>query len=70
MVSQDVDSDGNLDLLLVGNDYGMEPGGGRHDALNGLLLRGNGKGDFTSTTIAESGFFVKGDAKGLASPYS
>jgi hypothetical protein len=44
----------------------MEPGGGRHDALNGLLLKGNGKGDFTSTTIAESGFFVKGDAKGLA----
>ena len=66
MVSQDVDSDGNLDLLLVGNDYGMEPGGGRHDALNGLLVKGNGKGDFTSTTIAQSGFFVKGDAKALA----
>jgi hypothetical protein len=66
MVSQDVDGDGNLDLLLVGNDYGMEPGGGRHDAFNGLLLKGNGKGGFTNATIAESGFFVKGDAKGLA----
>ena len=70
MVSQDVDMDGNLDLLLVGNDYGMEPGSGRHDAFNGLLLKGNGKGKFTSTTIAESGFFVKGDAKGLATIHS
>lgn len=66
MASEDVDGDGNLDLLLVGNDYGMEPGGGRHDAFNGLCLKGNGKGDFAAATIAESGFFVKGDAKGLA----
>ncbi|MBE7171860.1 MAG: VCBS repeat-containing protein [Williamsia sp.] len=66
MASEDVDGDGNLDLLLVGNDYGMEPGGGRHDAFNGLYLKGNGKGDFAAATVAESGFFVKGDAKGLA----
>ncbi len=66
MVSEDIDGDGNLDLLLVGNDYGMEPGGGRHDAFNGLCLKGNGKGNFFPLTIAESGFFVKGDGKGLA----
>ena len=66
MASEDIDGDGNLDLLLTGNDYGMEPGGGRHDAFNGLYLKGNGKGGFTAATIAESGFFVKGDAKGLA----
>lgn len=66
MISEDVDSDGNLDLLLVGNDYGMEPGSGRHDAFNGLYLKGDGKGAFTSTSIAQSGFFVPGDAKGLA----
>jgi hypothetical protein len=44
----------------------MEPYSGRHDAFNGLLLKGNGKGDFNSLPIAESGFFVKGDAKALA----
>ena len=66
MMSEDVDGDGNLDLLLVGNDYGMEPYSGRHDAFNGLVLKGDGKGNFKSLPVAESGFFVKGDAKGLA----
>ena len=66
MVSEDVDNDDNLDLVMVGNDYGMEPGGGRHDAFNGLVLKGDGAGNFASLTIAESGFFVKGDGKGLA----
>ncbi|MEJ7692395.1 VCBS repeat-containing protein, partial [Daejeonella sp.] len=66
MLSKDVNGDGNLDLLMVGNDYGMEPLGGRHDAFMGLCLKGNGKGGFTAMTIAESGFFIKGDAKGLA----
>ncbi|MBA4167134.1 MAG: VCBS repeat-containing protein [Chitinophagaceae bacterium] len=66
MMSEDVDGDGFLDLLLVGNDYGMEPYSGRHDAFNGLFLKGDGRGNFKSTSVAESGFFVRGDAKGLA----
>jgi len=51
---------------MVGNDYGMEPYSGRHDAFMGLYMKGDGKGNFTAATIAKSGFFVKGDAKGLA----
>ncbi len=70
MASNDVDGDGNEDLLLVGNDYGMEPGSGRHDAFMGLCLKGDGKGNFSSMTIAKSGFFVKGDAKGLAAVHT
>jgi enediyne biosynthesis protein E4 len=70
MVTADADNDGNLDLLMVGNDYGMEPGGGRHDAFNGLYLKGDGKGSFAATTIAESGFFVKGDGKGLSTVHT
>ncbi len=66
MMSKDVDDDGFLDLLLVGNDYGIEPGSGRHDAFSGLCLKGDGKGNFTAMTIAKSGFFINGDAKGLA----
>ena len=66
MVSDDVDGDGSLDILMVGNDYGMEPYSGRHDALNGLCLKGNGKGEFVSMPLTQTGFFVKGDAKGLA----
>ena len=66
MRSEDIDEDGNLDLMLVGNDYGMEPYSGRHDAFSGLFLKGDGKGNFSSTAVAKSGFFVNGDAKGLA----
>jgi hypothetical protein len=66
IVADDFDGDGHLDALLVGNDFGNEVLIGRYDALNGLLLRGDGKGDFTPLTIAQSGFYVPGDAKGLA----
>ena len=66
VLSTDVDGDGNLDVLMVGNDYGMEPYSGRHDAFNGLYLRGDGKGNFKTVPLSESGFFVSGDAKSLA----
>jgi hypothetical protein len=52
--------------MMVGNDYGIEPYSGRHDAFMGLCLKGDGKGNFSSMTVGQSGFFVKGDAKGLA----
>lgn len=64
MVTDDFDGDGNLDILLAGNSYAMEVTTGRYDALNGLYLKGNGKGAFK--TMPGSGFFVAGDAKGMA----
>ncbi len=69
MMSEDVDNDGNLDILLIGNDFGMDPYTGRNDAFNGLCLKGDGKGNFTPLTIAQSGFFVPGDAKAFAKIY-
>lgn len=65
MIAQDFDQDGNLDVLLAGNDYGIELGTGRNDALNGLLLKGNGKGNFTPISLEKSGYCVTGDAKAL-----
>lgn len=65
MVADDVDRDGNLDVLLVGNDYSGELLMGRYDALNGLWLRGNGRGNFAAQPLATSGFYVPGNAKGL-----
>ncbi|WP_373515079.1 VCBS repeat-containing protein [Persicitalea sp.] len=64
--ADDVDGDGNLDLLLVGNDYGIDPNSGRHDAFMGLSLKGDGKGNFSQMPLTQSGFFVPGDAKALA----
>nr|MBA4167609.1 VCBS repeat-containing protein [Chitinophagaceae bacterium] len=65
MVADDFDGDGNLDVLINGNDYATEVSIGRYDALNGLLLKGNGKGGFTPLSILQSGIFIPGDGKAL-----
>jgi hypothetical protein len=61
----DLDGDGNEDIVMIGNDFGNEIFTGRHDAFNGLLLLGNGKGDFKSVENREAGFSVKGNGKSL-----
>jgi hypothetical protein len=65
MVADDFDGDGNLDLVINGNDYGTEVSVGRYDALNGLFLKGNGKGAFEPLSILQSGIFIPGNGKGL-----
>lgn len=65
MVVDDFDGDGNLDVAISGNDYGTEVMTGRYDAFNGLLLKGDGKGNFTPLTIQQSGIYIPGDGKAL-----
>jgi hypothetical protein len=65
MVTVDVNADGNLDVVAVGNDYGNEVFAGRYDAFTGLVLLGDGRGSFNPVSSAESGFYVAGDAKAL-----
>jgi hypothetical protein len=67
ILSQDFNLDGNLDLLLVGNDHSIEYMSGRIDAFNGLCLIGNGDGSFNALKPYESGFSVPGDAKSIVS---
>jgi hypothetical protein len=66
MLADDFNADGNTDLLLVGNSYSSNIYDGQYDAFIGLLLEGNGKGGFSPVLGRESGFFVDGDAKGMA----
>lgn len=66
MLPEDYDGDGNLDILMVGNSYTTEVSTGRYDASVGLLLKGNGQGEFTPLTAGKSGLNATGDAKGLA----
>ncbi|MDH5602787.1 MAG: VCBS repeat-containing protein, partial [Cyclobacteriaceae bacterium] len=65
IVTADINADGNLDVVLVGNDYGNEINMGQYDALTGIVLLGNGQGEFTVRSSTRSGFFVGGDAKAL-----
>ncbi len=66
MLPYDYDQDGLLDVLMVGNDFGMELLQGRADAFDGLLLRNTGKGSFQAIDLARSGFFVPSDARALS----
>jgi hypothetical protein len=70
MRSDDIDGDGNLDIMMVGNDYSMDPYSGKHDAFMGLCMKGDGKGNFSPVSLQKSGFFVNGDAKGLATVHT
>jgi enediyne biosynthesis protein E4 len=65
IVVTDIDADGNLDIAMVGNDYGNEVFAGRYDAFSGLILRGDGAGQFYGSPAVRSGFKVDGDAKSL-----
>lgn len=65
MSVDDFDGDGNLDVVVNGNDYGTELTTGRYDALNGLMLKGDGKGNFKPLTILQSGIYVPGNGKAL-----
>jgi hypothetical protein len=62
----DVNEDGNLDFLSIGNSHASETLSGFYDAGIGNYLQGDGAGNFTSVPVTTSGFFVDGDAKALA----
>ena len=65
LVADDFNNDGNLDVMMIGNDYGNEVFAGRYDAFTGLISLGDGKGGFTVLPSAQSGFCVGGDGKAL-----
>lgn len=65
MFVDDFDGDGNLDVVINGNDYGTDVFVGRYDALNGLILKGDGKGGFSALSILESGIYIPGNGKAL-----
>ncbi len=62
---KDFDSDGHLDLLVAGNLYGSEVETPRNDASIGLLLRGDGKGNFEAVPANESGVRIIGEVRHL-----
>lgn len=61
----DFNKDGHLDALVGGNFYRAKPEVGRYDASYGLLLEGNGKGDFQAVMPKNSGFQVSGEVRDL-----
>jgi hypothetical protein len=62
----DYDRDGHIDIALSGNSYAPDVLTGRYDAFKGLLLKGNGKGNFEPLSVTQSGLLIDGNAKALA----
>lgn len=61
----DVNNDGNLDLIMGGNNFEFKPQYSRLDASYGNVLLGDGKLGFQWQDYATSGFFVKEEIKHL-----
>jgi len=61
----DFTGDGILDLLIAGNDFSPEPSTGRFDGGLGRLFQGDGVGNFTPLSPAQSGLIIPGDTRSL-----
>ena len=66
MVTDDYNNDGHPDILITGNSYSTEVSTGNYDALTGLVLIGDGRGNFEPAISRVTGFFADGDSKGIA----
>jgi enediyne biosynthesis protein E4 len=65
ITSGDYDGDGNMDLLLGGNQFRAKPESGIYAATRGLLLLGDGKANFNAIGSVASGFTVTGEIRRL-----
>ena len=61
----DYDKDGNDDVLLCGNNSNTKLRLGKFDANYGVLLKGNGKGNFQYINQVLSGFNLRGDVRSV-----
>ncbi|MGB6152294.1 MAG: VCBS repeat-containing protein [Pricia sp.] len=61
----DVDQDGNLDLIMGGNNFEFKPQYSRLDASYGHVLLGDGNLNFEWKDYENSGFFVREEIKHL-----
>ncbi len=61
----DYDKDGNKDLLIAGNINNAPLRFGKYDANFGVLIKGDGKGNFNYVPQLNSGFKLKGDVRGV-----
>jgi hypothetical protein len=66
VVAGDFDGDGHADIYAVQNSYSPIAYVGRLDGGLSQLLCGDGRGNFTPVSPAESNLIVPGDAKALA----
>ncbi len=62
----DFDNDGNEDIFLSQNNFTVPPDQSRMDAGRGLVMLGDGKGNFTPLSGSASGIKIYGEQRGAA----
>jgi len=65
IICDDVDGDGNMDLIMAGNEYQTDVMTGRYDASYGWFLKGSKDKNFQVVPPIRSGFIVDGDVKDM-----
>ena len=65
VLAKDLDADGYLDIISVGNDYGTEVFNGRTDAGYGNVILNSG-GKLESLFPHKSNFYAEGNTRGIA----
>ncbi|HEY0772065.1 MAG TPA: VCBS repeat-containing protein, partial [Sphingobacteriaceae bacterium] len=63
----DFDGDSKPDILLGGNLYNVKPQMGRYDGSFGVMLRGDGSGNFFALKSNESGVKIRGEIRDIIS---
>ena len=61
----DYNKDGNTDIILAGNFYESKPEAGIYDASYGVVLLGDGTGNFTAQTATQSGLSIRGAVRDI-----
>ncbi|MFK7832740.1 MAG: VCBS repeat-containing protein [Winogradskyella sp.] len=61
----DINQDGNLDIITVGNHYGVEVETTRYDAGFGAVLLGDGHNNFSFVSPKKSGFYIPEDSRSI-----
>ena len=61
----DINKDANMDIIAIGNQYSLEVETTRLDAGTGMVLLGDGKGNFEYAPNGQSGMKSRGNAKDM-----
>ncbi|WP_422362062.1 VCBS repeat-containing protein [Reichenbachiella sp.] len=65
LLSTDVNEDGHMDIIMAGNLFVAEVETVRSDAGMGIVLLGDGSGNFTPVESEKSGLFLHKDVRGI-----
>jgi enediyne biosynthesis protein E4 len=65
ILTDDFDGDGFMDIAIGGNAYDIQPAMSRFDASYGTILKGNGRGDFTTVPTNKTNFILKGAVRDM-----